>query len=74
MTTLLGFFEARAEIQNNFCRFFGSNENFKICFRDLLTFSAQPEIPDILRILIILPTLYIQHFLRYITLDKGTEI
>ena len=34
-TTFYGFFEARAEIQNKF----GSNENFKICFRDLLTFS-----------------------------------
>ena len=32
--------EARAKIQKYFrCSFFGSNENFKICFRDLLTFS-----------------------------------
>ena len=30
--------EARAKIQKYFCLFFGSNENFKICFRDLLTF------------------------------------
>ena len=30
--------EARAEIQKYFRSFFGSNENFKICFRDLLTF------------------------------------
>ena len=34
------FFEARAEIQKYFRWFFGSNENFKICFRDLLTFSC----------------------------------
>ena len=32
------FFEARAEIQKYFCWFFGSNENFRICSRDLLTF------------------------------------
>ena len=31
--------EARAEIQKYFRSFFGSNENFKICFWDLLTFS-----------------------------------
>ena len=31
--------EARKEIQIYFRSFFGSNENFKICFRDLLTFS-----------------------------------
>ena len=30
--------EARAKIQKYFRSFFGSNENFKICFRDLLTF------------------------------------
>ena len=30
--------EARAEIQKYFRSFFGSNENFKICFPDLLTF------------------------------------
>ena len=30
--------EARAEIQKIFSFFFGSNENFKICFRDLLAF------------------------------------
>ena len=29
--------EARAEIQKYFRSFFGSNENFEICFRDLLT-------------------------------------
>ena len=34
------FLEARAEIQKYLCSFFGSNENFKICFRDLLTFST----------------------------------
>ena len=39
-TTFLGFFEARAEIQKYFCSFFGSNENFKMYFRDLLTFSS----------------------------------
>ena len=32
------FLEARAEIQKYFRSFFGSNENFNICFRDLLTF------------------------------------
>ena len=36
-------FEARAEIQKYFRSFFGSNENFKICFRDLLTFSLGRE-------------------------------
>ena len=30
--------EARAEIQKYFRSFFGSNENFEICFWDLLTF------------------------------------
>ena len=33
-TTFYGFFEARAEIQKHFRWFFGSNENFKVCFRD----------------------------------------
>ena len=28
------------EVQKYFRSFFGSNENFKICFRDLLTFSS----------------------------------
>ena len=32
--------EARAEIEKYFLSFFGSNENFKICFRNQLTFSA----------------------------------
>ena len=31
--------EARAEMQKYFNLFFGSNENFKICFRDQLAFS-----------------------------------
>ena len=31
--------EARAEIQKYFRSFSGSNENFKICFRDWLTFN-----------------------------------
>ena len=31
--------EAREEIQKYFRSFFGSNEDFKICFRDLLTFT-----------------------------------
>ena len=30
-----------AEIQKYFRSFFGANENFKICFRDLLTFRSQ---------------------------------
>ena len=34
---LTHFRELRAEIQKYFCSIFGSNENFKICFRDLLT-------------------------------------
>ena len=38
-TTFQGFFEARAEIQKYFRWFFSSNENSKICFPDLLTFS-----------------------------------
>ena len=33
------FLEARAEIQKYSHSLFGANENFKICFRDLLTFS-----------------------------------
>ena len=33
--------EARAEIQKYFRSFFGSNENFEICFRDLLPFTVQ---------------------------------
>ena len=33
------FLETRAEIQKHFCSYFGANLNFKICFRDLLTFS-----------------------------------
>ena len=33
----LGFFEARVEIQKYFRWFFGSNENFKICFRESRT-------------------------------------
>ena len=32
------FFEARAEVQKHFVRVLVSNENFEICFRDLLTF------------------------------------
>ena len=34
------FLEARAEIQKYFRSFFGANENFKIWFRDLLTFNT----------------------------------
>ena len=34
MYLIESFFEARAEIQKYFRWFFGSNENFKICFRD----------------------------------------
>ena len=34
----------RAEILQIFWVNFGSNENFKICFRDLLTFSMYPRI------------------------------
>ena len=30
--------EASADIQKYIRSFFGSNENFKICFQDLLTF------------------------------------
>ena len=33
--------EARAEIQKHFRSVFGSNENFKICFRDLLTLTGK---------------------------------
>ena len=33
--------EARAEIELYFCSFFGSNENFKICFWNQLTFRQQ---------------------------------
>ena len=32
--------EARAEMQKYFRSFFGAIENFKICFRDLLTFTS----------------------------------
>ena len=41
MTLLHYFFDflkARAEIQKYFRSLFGANENFKICFRDLLIF------------------------------------
>ena len=37
-------FSGKAEIQKYFHSFFGSNENFKICFRDLLTFSRYKEV------------------------------
>ena len=37
------FFEARAEIQKYFCSFFGSNENFRFCFRDLENFISYQE-------------------------------
>ena len=33
------FLETRAEIQKHFRSYFGANLNFKICFRDLLTFN-----------------------------------
>ena len=36
---LTKFKRARAEIQKIFSLIFGSNENFKICFRDQLAFS-----------------------------------
>ena len=35
------FFEARADIQKYFRLFFGSNENFKICFKDFQLRSAE---------------------------------
>ena len=38
---LLGVFEVMVEIQKYFRLFFGSNEHFKICFRDLLNFSKE---------------------------------
>ena len=43
----------RAEIQKYFCAFLVSNENFEICFLDLLTFTSsvwyvQPEF-DVVR-------------------------
>jgi hypothetical protein len=34
--------EARAKIQKYFRSLFGSNENFRICFPDLLTFNRMP--------------------------------
>ena len=36
--------ENRAKIQKYFHSFFGSNENFKICFQDLLTFSEPSKV------------------------------
>ena len=33
--------EARADIQKCFRSFFGSNENFRVCFQYLLTFSKK---------------------------------
>ena len=42
-TTFSGFFETMAEIQKHFRWFFGSNENFKIWFWDLLIFSINYE-------------------------------
>ena len=44
LTTFYGVFEARADIQKYFCSCFGSNENFKIRFRDLLTNSRQGKL------------------------------
>ena len=40
---LRDFFKARAGIQKYSCSFFGSNENFEICFQDLLTFNKHPN-------------------------------
>ena len=36
--------EARAEIQKYFRWFFGSNEKFRICFRDYLTFNERQNL------------------------------
>ena len=38
--------EARAEIEKYFHLFFGSNENFKVCFRDYLTFTIVENVPS----------------------------
>ena len=37
--------EARTEVEEYFRSFFGSNENFEICFWDLLAFSFYPFQP-----------------------------
>ena len=44
--------EARADIQKCFRSFFGSNENFNICFRDLLTFKGTKDAKYIAHFLI----------------------
>ena len=36
------FLRPRAETEKYLCLIFGSNENFKICFRDYLTFRGRP--------------------------------
>ena len=36
-----GFLKLGQKYKNIFVGFFGSNKNFKICFRDLLTFSSR---------------------------------
>ena len=38
--------DARAEIQKYFWSFFGSNENFKVCFQDQLTFTEKRKSSD----------------------------
>ena len=40
----LALLEARAEIKKYFLWFFGSNEKFRICFREKLTFSSVVKI------------------------------
>jgi hypothetical protein len=40
----LTHFKARAEIEKYFRSVFGSNENFKICFRNSLTFSDREKL------------------------------
>ena len=50
MICILFLIWPRAEIEKYFRSIFGSNENFKICFRDLLTFKIEQQIIDIFKI------------------------
>ena len=67
---------AKAEIQKYFRSFFGANENFTICFRDLLTFSSSTS--SRLELIKVLKRrdYYSQHtvdeyFTRFLQISKG---
>ena len=39
--------EAMAEVQKYYCRVYGSNEKFRICFRDQLIFKKCPIVDNL---------------------------